>query len=104
MNTCFIFADSLDDNSAFCLVLDEDGNITAPLSMRTFDEIQIIQANAITTVILPTRVVTLHRLELPWLSESKARTAIPYALEEQLAQNVNTLHFAFDKSYHKNQH
>ena len=39
--------------------------------------------------------------DLPWLGERKAREAIPYALEEQLAQSVSTLHFALDKAHYQ---
>jgi general secretion pathway protein L len=43
----------------------------------------------------------LHQVDLPWLSDSKARAAIPYALEEQLAQKLPSLHFAFDREHHQ---
>jgi len=46
----------------------------------------------------------LHRLELPKLSTRKAREAIPYALEEELAEPVADLHVAFTRNTHEDQY
>jgi general secretion pathway protein L len=45
---------------------------------------------------------TFIHLDLPWLPERKARAAIPYALEDKVAQSVEDLHFAFDKARYQN--
>ena len=43
-------------------------------------------------------------MELPWLNAQKARVALPYALEEQLAQSVPNVHIAFDQQHYQNKH
>lgn len=104
MRTCFLFAGHLTVESCLALSLDEQGQIDAPLETRTVEAIQVLQANARTVVVLPTEHSSLHRVELPWLSASKARAALTYALEEYVAQSVTTLHVAFDQQHYQNQH
>lgn len=101
VSTCFLFAEYLSDEDGLCLRLDQHGQVDAPLERRTLDEIKALQLNARTIVILSAERCSLHEIELPWLNESKARAAIPYALEEHVAQNVNSLHFAFDRKYYQ---
>jgi general secretion pathway protein L len=102
VTTCFIFAQYLDDEQCLCLRLDQQGQVDAALAMRPIHEVRVLQIDARTIVVVPAQSSSLHKVELPWLGERKARAAIPYALEEQLAQNVTTLHFAFDRKYYKN--
>lgn len=101
MITCFLFIDKLDDDVILSLCLDSQGMQDAPLQMRKIREIQSLQRQAKTVVVLPATRCSMLAVQLPWLSERKARAAIPYALEEQLAQNVSMLHFSFDRSYYK---
>lgn len=100
MTTCFLFIDQPDDESILSLSLDAQGQLQAPLKQRSSEEIKEVQTNAETIVVLPAGVCSLHEVSLPWLGERKARAAIPYALEEQLAQSVATLHFAFDRQHY----
>lgn len=101
MDTCFLFAESFDDENCLSLRLDGQGQVKEPLLRRTVDEFRSIQTNAKTIVVLPTSLSSLHELELSWLSERKARAVIPYALEEQLAQPVTLLQVAFDRQYYQ---
>ena len=96
-----LFAEFLDETSCLCLRLENDGVVTAVAAHRTFDEIKQMQLDSYTTVVLSTAQCGLYEVDLPWLSERKARAAIPYALEEQLAQKLSTLHFAFDRAHHQ---
>lgn len=104
MTTCFLFAEQFDDEQFLSLCLDQDGQVSAPLVRRSIEEVRALQQNAHTIIVLPTERASLHPLELPWLGDRKARAAIPFALEEQLAQNVATIHFAFDKKHYQNNH
>ncbi len=100
--TCFLFAQHLTDESCYALSLDDQGQLDAPLENRTFDAIRTLQANARTVVVLSTELTCLHWVELPRLSESKARAAITYALEEQVAQSVTAVHVVFDQQHYQN--
>lgn len=102
MTTCFLFTQYLNEDGCLSLSLTPQGQIEAPLAQRNFAEIKALQNNASTLVVAPVEHFSLHQVELPWLADRKARAAIPYALEDKLAQNVDTLHFAFDKAYYQN--
>jgi general secretion pathway protein L len=101
--TYFLFAGKMDDEGCLSLGLDFSGHVVAPLQTRSFAEIKSLQKEARTIVVVPTEMASIHEVEFPWLGERKARAALPYALEEQLAQPVPTLHFAFDRSHYTNQ-
>ncbi len=102
MATCFLFSEQFDGKLCRSLKLDNQGQVKAPLAMRTIAEFRSLQIHARTVVVLPTMSATLHRVELEWLPIRKAQAAIPYALEECLVQNVMQLHFSFDKKYYQN--
>jgi general secretion pathway protein L len=97
-----LFAETLSEEGCLSLRFEANALISAPLAQRTFDDIIALQAGSRTMVVLSALQCGLHEVELPWLSETKARAAIPFALEEQLAQKISTLHFAFDKAHHRN--
>lgn len=105
MSTCFIFFDAAampdgtDLPTVFWAVrLDETGEVDVALSEHTIDEIKLMQRGARTVIVLPAVVASIYCLDLPKLSLRKAREAIPYALEESLAEPVQDVHVAFDKA------
>lgn len=100
--TCILFVKQLDADGCLCVRLNKSGDIEAPLQKRNAHEIRELQKQAHTLVIVPTSMVSIQQLELPWLGERKAREAIPYALEELVAQPVSELHFVFDKAHYEN--
>ena len=104
MTTCFLFVEQFDDEQFLSLCLNEDGQVITPLVRRSIDELRALQLNAKTIVVLPAQRTSFHTVELPWLGDRKARAAIPFALEEQLAQNVTTVHVAFDRKHYQNNH
>ena len=102
MINCFLFLHDINEEGCLSLCLDEQGHVKASLKFRTFAEIKTLQINTKTTVICPSIRFSIHLLELPRLSENKLHAAIPFALEEKLPENVETLHFAFDKNHYLN--
>ncbi len=104
MATCFLFAQHFTDESCLSLRINALGQLDAPLEQRTFDAIRMLQVKARTIVVLSTENSGLHQVELPWLSDNKARASLPYALEEQVAQDVTSLHVAFDQKHYQNKH
>jgi len=104
MDTCFLFVKHLDDKGCFSLKLNEDGELVSPPKQRTFEEILNLQHESRTFIVESCDNATIIELELPWLAERKARVAIPYALEDKLAQSVDELHFSFDKQRYQNNH
>lgn len=104
MTTCFLFTQHLNETSCLSLSLNQQGEVEAPLLQRSFAEISTLQANAQTIVMTAGKYFSLHQVELPWLAEKKARTVIPFALEDKLAQGIESLHCAFDYNHHQNGH
>ncbi|MBI2786616.1 MAG: general secretion pathway protein GspL [Legionella longbeachae] len=102
MDTFFLFTKHLDENGCFCLIVNADGVLTTPPAQRSFEEIKALQIDCKTLIIETSANASLFELELSWLPERKARVAIPYALEEKLAQSVEELHFSFDKARYQN--
>lgn len=102
MITWFLFAHQWTGNQILSVCFDASDQIIEPCILRELETLQSLQTNARTVVVLPGEVSSLHHVALPWLSEHKARAAIPYALEDHLAQNVTSLHFAFDRKHYQN--
>lgn len=104
MDTCFLFVRHLNEHGCLCLNIAETGTVNAPLMQRSFAEIRQLQQESKTIIVESTINASLLLLELPWLPERKARIAIPYALEDKVAQSVDELHFAFDKLRYRDNH
>ncbi|MBA2651191.1 MAG: general secretion pathway protein GspL [Tatlockia sp.] len=102
MATSFLFTQHLNESGCLCLKLDQQGEIDAPLAQRNFAEIKSMQVNSQTFIVAPAAFFSVLKLNLPWLAERKARAAIPFALEDKLAQNFDTLHFAFASQHYQN--
>ncbi len=104
MLTCFLFLHQLQGESCLSLSLDEHGELIAPLASYRFTELRQPTQACKYIAVLPSYHASLHRLELPWLGEKKARKALPYALEDKLTQDPSSLHFAFDSHYYVDNH
>lgn len=104
MDQCFLFTQDLKEDACLSLKLSSKGELLAPPALRPFDEIKLLQNESHTLVVETSSSATFISLELPWLADRKARIAIPYALEDKLAQPIDELHFAFDKAHYHNHH
>lgn len=56
-----------------------------------------VPAEAEIAVVVPAETVALHRLAMPTRRAGELRQAVPYALEERLAEPVEQLHFALGR-------
>ena len=101
MSICFLFIQSDTLDTFLTVRVDMQGQIEQPLKSRTIEEIRMLQDNARTIIVFPAHWAGLYKVELPLLSERKAREAIPFALEDHLAQSLNQVHFAFDKAHYR---
>lgn len=102
MSTCFIFAEGSTEEGCFSLCLGADHEVTEAFAHRPYGAVQLLQRNHQTILVLPTQRFNLYQVPLPQkVNEKTARAAIPFALEEQLAQNISAFHFAFDRSFYK---
>ena len=99
--TCFLFIQGDDMTAILSLRMDMQGQIEQPLQLRTIEEIRVLQENARTIIVFPTEWCGVYQVELPLLSDHKAREAIPFALEDHIAQSVAQVHFVFDKAHYR---
>jgi general secretion pathway protein L len=104
MDYLFLFTKFLDDTGCLCLKISPSGDLLVPPEQRNFDEIRALQKECSTYIVESTSSASMHELELPWIPDRKARVAIPYALEDKVAQPVEELHFAFDKVWYYDNH
>jgi general secretion pathway protein L len=102
MATCFIFTQYLQENGCLITRFNDKGEQDIEAKHYSFVEIAKLQEGYKTIIVYPCNWTSLLELELPWLAERKARAAIPYALEDQLTQPIEILHFAFDKQRYRN--
>lgn len=101
---CFIYLKHLEDNGCLSIKLDQQGQVLADSQWRSFEELQQFQQNTVTIIVLPAEHFSFQRVEMPWLADKKARAVIPYALEDKVAENIDELHFAFDRHYYHDNH
>jgi len=104
MATLFILTEQFNSKGSNCILLDKNGQILEPLAARTAEEIIALQQDAYTILVLPSTRSGLFSIELPRLDARKARAAIPYALEEEIAQPISSMHFAFSNRFYQNKH
>ncbi len=102
MLTWLIFVKQSSEDALLSIRLDPNGHVDQPLKNRSAAEINALQSQARTLIVLPSEWSSFLELTLPWLVERKAREALPFALEDHLAQPVTQLHFAIDRAYYQN--
>lgn len=73
---------------------DDKGVLTSGVSQGTFAEAAASVEGRRATLVLPADDVTLAQTVVPGGSLARAQQAVPFALEEQVADDVDALHFA----------
>jgi general secretion pathway protein L len=74
--------------------LDAANRPLAPVRRGSLAEAAVEAATRRVVVLVPATDVLLTRANVPTPNRQRARKAVPFALEEQLAEDVDTLHFA----------
>lgn len=65
---------------------------------RELTELQTLAAEAKVTVLVSSTEIGFHQIDLPPGSRRHLAQVVPYALEEELAQDIHELHFAWQLS------
>lgn len=86
----------IDEPTGTCssLVLDADGRAIRGLSRGTLGEVTADSEGRRVTLLVPGPDVVTARIALPAMSAARLRQTLPYSLEDQLAEDVEDLHFA----------
>ncbi|MFZ9966732.1 MAG: type II secretion system protein GspL [Steroidobacteraceae bacterium] len=76
------------------MMLDSSGSQLGPVSSGRLEDAAPLAADRRVIVLVPSSEVLLARPELPARSASRLAQVVPFALEEQLAGDVEMMHFA----------
>ena len=72
----------------------ENGQILSDVTQGTLSEAAAVAANAKVFVTLPTEAIYLTRQHLPGKNRQRLLKAVPFALEDQIINDVEDMHFA----------
>lgn len=89
-----IYIDALQPLVASWVVFDEHGKVIQSVTRGDLKNLLPNARSFDTTVIVPAPEVVLTRATLPKLSRQRLLQALPFALEEELIDDVSELHFA----------
>jgi len=86
--------DNAGNNLASWVVADSTGAIVGQAGTGTLAEASAIAANRNTVALLPATDVLRSQVNIPLKGSARIQQALPYAMEEQLAQDIESLHFS----------
>lgn len=89
-----VIAIPAEPDAAEWLIVDGEGNRKSDIGRGTLAEAREAAADLPVIVLVPAADVVTTAIDLPIKSGAKLRAAIPYALEEQFATDIDELHFA----------
>lgn len=84
-------------NYASCdyVLIDQNNTIISQNSSDDLGSLQELATNHPMVLVIPSVDVLITSTQIPTSNKAKLRKAIPYALEEQLTEDINQYHFAF---------
>ncbi len=80
------------------IVVDDNGAMIGDAAVGDLDDIAHSAGERRIVALVPSSRVTSRRIDLPVKSRAKIMQALPFALEEQVADDVDKLHFAAGKA------
>jgi general secretion pathway protein L len=83
-----------DDAPCEWVVVDGDGRLTEPHREGRLEEVRVAATGRRLIVLVPGRSVVTTRVEMPNVSKTRLRQMLPFALEDNFAEDVSLLHFA----------
>lgn len=88
---------AIPDSATWSLVNDA-GELTAKISHGSLSNASELASNHKSVVLLNNTLVHINHVELPTQNRQKLLRAIPYALEEQIADDIENFHFVAGKA------
>lgn len=77
---------------------DANGKLISEADYRAIENIQGLDEDKPLTVLIPSEEVVLTTVEMPKMSQAELRKAIPFTLEDQVASDLSSSFFAFEKT------
>lgn len=84
------------DQTCWALI-NEQGNLTTKLSHGPLSDISSIAKGRRATVLLDGACVSLDAINIPSQNKQRQLQAVPFAMEDQLASDIDDMHFALGK-------
>ena len=78
------------------------GELTGKISSGALDELSEAAANHHTVVLLSSQCLHINQLQLPTQNLQKMLKAVPYAIEEFIAEDIENFHFVIARNKHNN--
>ncbi len=97
MANCIIYIPEVGEDLAHWAMTNASGELVSAAQSGKLSEASASVAGKQSIVVLPGDNVLLAEAEVPGNSAARALQAIPYALEEQVADDIENLHFAVGK-------
>jgi len=82
---------------SFC---NADGELTGKISTGSMDELSEIATGHPVIVLLDSQCLHIDQLQLPTQNMQKLRRAVPYAIEEDIADDIDNMHFVVARDKH----
>lgn len=82
---------------AFC---NDAGELTGKLTTGLLEELSKVSAHHPAVVLLNSQCLHINQLKLPTQNMQKLLKAVPYAIEEFIAEDIEDFHFVISKSKH----
>ncbi len=76
------------------------GELTGKLSTGSLDELSKISVNHTAVILLNSQCLHINQLQLPTQNMQKMLKAVPYAIEEFIAEDIEDFHFVISKNKH----
>ncbi len=92
------------DNSqqATWSVCNNDGELTGKITTGTLTELGEITADFTAVILLNSQCLHINQLQLPTQNTQKILKAVPYAIEDFIADDVDEFHFVVARNKHNN--
>ena len=78
--------------------VNNQGELTSRITTGSLDDAAVVAEQHKVTVLLDSTSIHLNHVQLPTSNRSKMLRAIPYALEDQLAEDIEDFHFIIGKT------
>lgn len=91
--------DALQATWSFC---NSDGELTGKITSGALSELSEAAADRTAIILLDSQCLHINQLQLPTQNLQKLLKAVPYAIEEYIADDVDDFHFVISKNKHNN--
>jgi general secretion pathway protein L len=98
--TLLIYYNINQPHQATWSLCNDAGELSVKITTGTLDELSEFAGNRHAVMLLNSQCLHINQLRLPALNKQKMLKAVPYAIEEFIAEDIEDFHFVAEKSKH----